>query len=119
MVLTELPPHMTQADVQALLDARHPEPFKVLGSHGTGPVWIVALVPDATKVAAIVDGTDVPLSRNNGPLFGGPVSGHETGYRLRADFDGAIWEFDDPYRFGPVLGDLDKHLIAEGWPPAP
>lgn len=114
MVLTELPTHMTQADVQALLDARHPEPFKVLGSHGTGPVWIVALVPDATKVAAIVDGTDVPLSRINGPLFGGPVSGHETGYRLRADFDGAIWEFDDPYRFGPVLGDLDKHLIAEG-----
>ena len=36
------------------------------------------------------------------------------GYRLRAANEGGTWEFDDPYRFGPVLGDLDDYLIREG-----
>jgi 1,4-alpha-glucan branching enzyme len=29
-------------------------------------------------------------------------------------FEGVTWEFDDPYRFGPVLGELDDSLICEG-----
>ena len=35
-------------------------------------------------------------------------------YRLRVIWDGASAEFDDAYRFPPVLGDLDVHLLAEG-----
>ena len=33
---------------------------------------------------------------------------------LRALWDGEWHEFDDIYRFPPVLGDLDLHLLAEG-----
>ena len=35
-------------------------------------------------------------------------------YRLRAKNDGGVWEWDDPFAFGPVLGPLDDHLLLEG-----
>jgi 1,4-alpha-glucan branching enzyme len=36
-------------------------------------------------------------------------------YRLRAeDAEGRTWEFEDAYRFPPVLSDLDLHLLGEG-----
>ena len=35
-------------------------------------------------------------------------------YRLRAEGHGAVWEFDDPFRFGPVLGEMDEYLLGEG-----
>jgi len=36
-------------------------------------------------------------------------------YRLRAEDDrGRSWEFEDPYRFPPVLSDFDLHLLGEG-----
>ena len=31
----------------------------------------------------------------------------------------ASWEAEDPYRFPPILGELDVYLLAEGTPPAP
>ena len=36
-------------------------------------------------------------------------------YRLEArNSEGTTWVYDDPYRFGPVLGDIDEYLIGEG-----
>jgi 1,4-alpha-glucan branching enzyme len=36
-------------------------------------------------------------------------------YRVRFTFaDGNTWEREDPYRFGPTIGDVDLHLINEG-----
>ena len=35
-------------------------------------------------------------------------------YRLRMSSSGLTREFDDIYRFPPVLGELDLHLLAEG-----
>ena len=35
-------------------------------------------------------------------------------YRLRAEGHGAVWEFDDPFKFGPVLGEMDEYLLGEG-----
>jgi 1,4-alpha-glucan branching enzyme len=35
-------------------------------------------------------------------------------YRLRARWGGEQHEFDDAYRFPPVLGDLDLYLLVEG-----
>jgi 1,4-alpha-glucan branching enzyme len=33
---------------------------------------------------------------------------------LRAEGHGATWEFEDPFRFGPVLGEMDEYLLGEG-----
>ena len=50
-----LPPHMTQGDVDALLEARHDRPFDVLGVHKSGrAALLVALVPVAVDVVAVV-----------------------------------------------------------------
>ncbi|WP_147107079.1 1,4-alpha-glucan branching protein GlgB [Tateyamaria sp. syn59] len=111
-----LPPHMTQGDVDALLEARHDRPFDVLGVHKTGrAAWCVALVPDAAEVVAVVGRKSIPLDRVEGPLFAGQVPNSKFAHSLKARFsDGAEWSFYDPYRFGPVLTDVDQYLIGEG-----
>jgi 1,4-alpha-glucan branching enzyme len=35
-------------------------------------------------------------------------------YRLKIRAQGAEWEEQDPFRFGPVFGDVDEHLLSEG-----
>ena len=45
-----LPPHLRQDDVDALLHARHADPFRVLGLHKVGrSAYLVVLLPDAVK----------------------------------------------------------------------
>jgi 1,4-alpha-glucan branching enzyme len=46
-------------------------------------------------------------------LFAGPL-GRAKSYRLRGEAAGTSWEFEDPYRFGPVLGEMDEYLLGEG-----
>ncbi|TRW99504.1 1,4-alpha-glucan branching protein GlgB [Paracoccus sp. M683] len=116
MTSAELPPTLSQQDVSRLLHARHDAPFDVLGLHKQGrKAWVTALVPDALSLQAIVGRKVVDLPRIEGPLFGGSVPVSKSPYRLRAVFDnGDSWDFDDPYRFGPVLGEIDDYLIGEG-----
>ena len=35
-------------------------------------------------------------------------------YRLRVHFGETVVELEDPYRFPPVLSDLDLYLLGEG-----
>lgn len=39
---------------------------------------------------------------------------HPFPYRFRVHLDARVEVVDDPYRFGPVLGELDHHLFREG-----
>ena len=116
MIQSERPPHLSDDAIRSLLDARHGSPFDALGLHKHGrQVWVTALIPDADKLEAVVGKMVVELPRIEGPLFGGPIPTSKTPYRLRASFDdGETWEFDDPYRFGPVMGEIDQYLIGEG-----
>ncbi|AUH33463.1 1,4-alpha-glucan branching protein GlgB [Paracoccus tegillarcae] len=116
MTTAELPPHLSQQDVTRLLEARHDAPFDVLGPHKQGrKAWLTAIVPDAVSLTARVGRKTVDLPRIEGAVFGGPVPASKSPYRLTAAFsDGESWEFDDPYRFGPVLGEIDQYLIGEG-----
>jgi len=108
-------------EIQALVEARHADPFAVLGMHALdGAVVVRALVPDAQELE-VVDARAgrvvVPLARvHEAGLFCGAVPRRKNpfAYRLRARKDGHQWEFEDPYRFGPVLGEVDEYLIAEG-----
>jgi 1,4-alpha-glucan branching enzyme len=51
-------------------------------------------------------------------MFEAPIPDEVETYRLQADYrhgsDTVTWEFDDPYRSWPTLGDLDLHLFGEG-----
>ena len=101
----------------SLVNGSHNDPFSVLGPHDHGEAtYVAAFDPDAEKLCALVESEEVPLNpvAEAPGLFIGAVS-VPARYRLRAILpDGEIRDYDDPYSFGPVLGELDEHLLAEG-----
>lgn len=114
-------PPFDAATAEALLTGAMPDPFSVLGPHEDDGRWtITALIPGAARVdvldaeARVVSASLTRLDDRG--LFSGPAPlTLATGaYRLRCHSDTAQWEVEDAYRFGPVLGELDEHLIAEG-----
>ncbi len=113
-------------DIEALLGARHWDPFSVLGPHpvdrdGATLLAIRVLVPGASDVSILPRGSSAAEMRarqiHPGGFFEavlGPV-GLDFRYRLRVRMhSGVEWECEDPYRFGRVLSDLDTYLLAEG-----
>ncbi|WP_437441254.1 1,4-alpha-glucan branching protein GlgB [Sphingomonas morindae] len=86
------------------------DPFAFLGPHEG---LVRSFQPGADGVDAIrPDGAVLsPLREVSPGLFEGPVAGD---YRLRIRWPGAVQDTDDPYRFGPLLGDTDIYLFNEG-----
>jgi 1,4-alpha-glucan branching enzyme len=116
LTATHSAPHLDRATLDRLHNGRHDDPFSVLGLHMIdGTPWVTAFVPDATALHAVVGRKKVALPRIEGAVFSGPIPKSKYTYKLRASYDRAPdWTFEDPYRFGPVLGDTDLHLIGEG-----
>ncbi len=110
---------LPDAEIAAIAEGRHPDPFAVLGPHRTEDGLVIrALVPHAETLAAKgVRGRPIPLERRHPVgVFEGLAKGRKsaTPYRLLAANAGGVWELDDPYRFGPVLGPMDDYLLVEG-----
>ncbi|MCV2863772.1 1,4-alpha-glucan branching protein GlgB [Defluviimonas sp. WL0075] len=114
---TEVHPQVDWPDdgaLAALASARHGDPFSILGPHGGR---VLALIPDAARVWVVpADGEPEEMQRH--PVFGDIFAAGTGGagpYRLRIESgDGALREIEDPYRFVPVLGQIDEFLIGEG-----
>ncbi|MDQ2820158.1 MAG: 1,4-alpha-glucan branching enzyme, partial [Pseudomonadota bacterium] len=102
--------------IYTLMHGDHGDPFAVLGPHAEDGAWIVrALLPGAVSVE-IVQGTTIlaGLARQgDSDVFAGSVPG-PVQYQLRVDWGTHQQTIDDPYRFAPVLGELDLWLLAEG-----
>ncbi|GLR67023.1 1,4-alpha-glucan branching enzyme GlgB [Acidocella aquatica] len=107
-----------QTEIEALLAACHADPFGLLGPHEVAEgVVIRAFVPDAARLAALLeDGSRQELTARGAGFFEVLIPAYDAPilYRLHAENDGGSWEFDDPYRFPPVLGATDDHLLIEG-----
>ena len=105
-------------DVKRIADARHGDPFSVLGLHIVeGGAVVRAFVPGAGHLEVLREGqASFGLERRGGDFFEGFLPGETTrfSYRLHASNLGGTWEFADPYGFGPVLGPLDDYLLVEG-----
>jgi 1,4-alpha-glucan branching enzyme len=107
-------------DLDALVEARHPDPFSQLGLHQSDAGAVVrALLPNAAHVTVIsrADGStlgELQKIHHNG-LFVGRVSA-AVPYRLRIDWHGPVQEIEDTYSFGPILGDEPLHRLANGDP---
>ena len=108
--------------VAAIVEGRHGDPFAVLGMHGGegAPLSVRVFWPGAESVA-VHDRTSgkavATLERlHPGGFFFGAVPGRDKrfAYRLSLSTQDASWEAEDPYRFPPVLGDMDIYLMAEG-----
>jgi 1,4-alpha-glucan branching enzyme len=105
------------AEAIALIEGRHADPFVYLGPHLDDGVPIVrAYLPDARQVSVLEsDGEEHPLARiHPAGLFAGRVEAVDRPYRLRALFGEHPVEFEDAYRFPPILSDFDLHLLGEG-----
>ena len=106
----------------AIAAGNHSDPFSVLGMHGPDPAGrmvVRAFHPEA-DAAAVVDArtgeTRLELERvHSGGLFAGRLDSEGPfPYRLRFTIGGNDYEVEDPYRFPPLLGEIDIHLLAEG-----
>ena len=102
--------------LRTLVEGRCDDPFALLGPHKVGRFrTVTAFDPGAEEMAALTGGKAHPLA----PLpelpgvFSGKVPG-KAPYTLRGTAGGQTWEVDDPYRFGPVLGELDEYLLGAG-----
>ena len=112
--------HASEDDVAAIVGVRHPDPFAVLGPHGTPDgIALRAFVPGASALSVedTNGGTIATLmQRHPDGFFEGLVAGRgeRFTYRLFATNGPDSWTLHDPYMFGPVLGELDDHLLVEG-----
>ncbi|MFN3865947.1 MAG: 1,4-alpha-glucan branching protein GlgB [Demequina sp.] len=94
----------------------HHEPHAVLGPHvGEGGVSVRVLRPLATTVSIeTLDGSYDAVHEYEG-VWRADLPGDEApDYRIHVTYADEPLVQDDPYRFLPVPGELDQHLIREG-----
>ena len=107
-------------DLAALADARHADPFGVLGPHRTPDgIVIRAMLPSAARVELVgYGGAPLEMARRHpAGIFEArlPDSDEIPDYRFHVRYtDGGEQDLDDPYRYGRVVGDYDLYLFGEG-----
>jgi 1,4-alpha-glucan branching enzyme len=112
--------HEVQDQVELIVGANHPDPFQFLGMHAEHDGVVVRTFQPGARGVSLIDAT-------SGRLVSEMTCVHDAGmftahlphrrpfaYRLRVDCGTSAREMDDPYRFPPVLGELDVHLLAQG-----
>jgi 1,4-alpha-glucan branching enzyme len=104
--------------IDAILFARHGDPFAVLGPHEVeGGCAVRAFLPDATAVEVVAREDDhvlATLERIDLAGFWSGLTAANVPYRLRITSGDLVRVTEDPYAFGPALGEMDIYLLAEG-----
>ena len=104
-------------EAYAVIEGRHSDPFRYLGPHvENGSSVVRVFLPDAEGVAVIDEqGHESDLQRiHDVGLFEGRLRNGSQHYRLRARYGERQVEIEDPYRFPPILSDVDLYLLGEG-----
>lgn len=109
---------ITEAQLR-IIEARHHDPFTVLGIHPHGIEEVVRVfLPHAINVELINKSEKLPMNRvAHTDLFEcyaprGQISPH---YQINwVDEAGHYHLQEDPYRFVPQIPDFDLHLFSEG-----
>ncbi len=108
------------SELQLVSEAKHHNPFSVLGKHGN---TIRVYLPHAERVELEIDQSSTETHKDS-TIFN-RVQGTDVfmmhgehlpaDYRLRvSDKNGHVDVAEDPYRFEPMIGDIDIHLFGEG-----
>ncbi len=109
---------LATADIAALLEARHADPFAVLGLHAdaAGKLWVRALLPEAVSVELIEAGSGRPLidlEHLRDGFFEAriPLRRKRFDYRLKVHWRGGGETLcADAYAYGPQI---DEALLAD------
>ena len=112
---------IAQSVIDAFFDATHSDPFSVLGMHETDRgIEIRALLPDANQVKVIAresGKTITELDRlDDRGFFASVVPNCREffTYQLEVHWGHDVQIVEDPYRFHPMIDDLEQWLLAEG-----
>ncbi|MFQ9292082.1 MAG: 1,4-alpha-glucan branching enzyme, partial [Haemophilus parainfluenzae] len=112
---------VAQSVINSFFDCKHVDPFAVLGMHEThNGIEIRALLPDADKVEVIDKESQsivVELEKLDDRGFFAaivPEIHHFFTYQLKVYWGVEAQIIEDPYRFHPMINDLDQWLLAEG-----
>jgi 1,4-alpha-glucan branching enzyme len=110
-----------ERQVDAILAGTHGNAFGFLGMQrdAAGVVQVRTFQPWAERVWVIDSESDLvtaelPRLRPEGFFAGSAGRPDRYRYRLRRETAGQIIDVEDPYRFAPILGELDLYLWTEG-----
>ncbi|WP_434676748.1 1,4-alpha-glucan branching protein GlgB [Pseudomonas sp. R1-18] len=106
-------------DMDALIRAEHHDPFSILGPHGDGDSgqFVRAYLPGALSVRLLARDDQRELGELEMSEVPGFFVGHlqqPQPYLLKINWAGGEQITEDPYSFGPLLGEMDLYLFAEG-----
>ena len=114
-------PRQPDPQVEAIVEGRHDDPFSFLGMHKTSTgICVRAMLPATQEMAVVESATGIIVAKGDrihrDGLFVATLADRREPfrYRLRVSTDAVQAEFDDVYRFSPVLGELDIYLLVEG-----
>src|SRR5438270_10823154 len=109
-------------ELNSFLSATHSDPFRILGPHRMGDDLVIRIFrPDAQKIDIVLDEkskTTIAAEQIHRDGFFQatvPNATRDLDYRIHiTGRDG--WEqlTRDPYQYGPIMGEVDLHLFAEG-----
>jgi 1,4-alpha-glucan branching enzyme len=101
---------------EAFWSALFEDPFSVRGPHETEMGCVVRAFLSGARGIQLIDRDGEVLadaSHDREGLFIGRLP-KRMPYRLRIQWDAATQETEDPYAFGPILGETDLYLFSEG-----
>ncbi|MGB0824581.1 MAG: GlgB N-terminal domain-containing protein, partial [Synechococcus sp.] len=105
-------------DGERLANCRHDHPFAVLGPQPSDQGWTVRIwMPEAQTVTLLQAGDEIAMTTPNHPWVFEAQLNRDPGctYRVRVERGGIVHEQHDPWAFrGEWMGEMDRHLFAEG-----
>ncbi|NNB86654.1 1,4-alpha-glucan branching protein GlgB [Corallococcus exiguus] len=107
------------AELQRVVELRHPEPHSMLGVHPDGDAVVVrAYRPEAVAIHVLPEfGGKVPMQHRTGGVFEARINGRTEpfGYLLEVEYPGKkVFTLRDPYSFLPTIGEMDLYFAGEG-----
>jgi 1,4-alpha-glucan branching enzyme len=109
-------------EVDRFVAGEHSDPFRLLGPHRVGDgLEIRVFRPDARRIDIVLDQhPEEPIAAQKiqqDGFFCATVRNatRHLPYHIRVTaWDGSHYLTRDPYQFGPIMGEVDLHLFAEG-----
>ncbi len=102
----------------AIEQGREGDPFAVLGPHPLGAGTVVRTFLPGARNVSVIDENAHTVARaeavGDAGIFEAYAPEMPPHYRLRVEYPLGSQTIEDPYRFGPLLGDLDMWLFAQG-----